>query len=552
MKLRTCVDPSGKFVYGRHQPCFTVANLRENDYIGPLGRFADGAAVQNQANFPPGDVNEPAATMIYEIPNPFPFRGVTYISENWAAKKAKDPSSIMLPPPKAVSFTETLEKWFGKNQLTPEKKHQIFNTLPAPLQLAIAETATDPEDVVSLARIACKFVVDPKTGRPDGLLYHQDESGAVRPVINDAPLYEVIANNPHLPDVYKRVMVLTPGVQGKSEIVGEWTNIAAGGNTHVFEYLRRNSYIPWGHYAANMAHDAVRYRVEDLSETDMHALRHLYYQRTFIRLARSLNIPAPCDRGQLSQEALENLRREIVHVLKIPGTREKLVFNRTLWGWNFGFDYAPSHYRLHASHQQIHQQYALVPAFVENSYGLADAKDVGSLLSAYACGDLMADFIRQYKAETGRDFFDAYISAIRNNQRMDRERGESSLVIYQDDQVLLFVPKAQTSQWEVQLMTRQPVGNVLEADLKTRRSIDRAILAAVQTLEKLGAKMITTIEYSKAFEAGPDLADQRLLYAFLPRLPESPGAFSEAQMRWINGHYPEDFAAACRAKLTAA
>ncbi|MEZ4579887.1 MAG: hypothetical protein R2875_18300, partial [Desulfobacterales bacterium] len=248
-------------------------------------------------------------------------------------------------------------------------------------------------------------------------MHHQDESGAVRPVITDAPLYEVIANNPHLPDVYKRLMVLTPGVQGKSEIVGEWTNITAGGNTHVFEYLRRNSYIPWGHYAANMAHDAVRYRVEDLSETDMHALRHLYYQRTFIRLARSLNIPAPCDRGQLSQEALETLRREIVHVLKIPGTREKLVFNRTLWGWNFGFDYAPSHYRLHASHQQIHQQYALVPAFVGNSFGLADAKDAGSLLSAYACGDLMADFIRQYKAETGRDFFDAYISAIRNNQR---------------------------------------------------------------------------------------------------------------------------------------
>ncbi|MEZ4579886.1 MAG: hypothetical protein R2875_18295 [Desulfobacterales bacterium] len=41
----------------------------------------------------------------------------------------------MLPPP-AVSFTETLEKWFV-NQLTPEKKHQIFNTLPAPLQLAM-------------------------------------------------------------------------------------------------------------------------------------------------------------------------------------------------------------------------------------------------------------------------------------------------------------------------------------------------------------------------------------------------------------------------------
>jgi hypothetical protein len=57
--------------------------------------------------------------------------------------------------------------------------------------------------------------------------------------------------------------------------------------------------------------------------------------------------------------------------------------------------------------------------------------------------------------------------------------------------------------------------------------------------------MITNIEYSKRFDA-PD-KDQRLLYPFLPRLPESPGAFSEAQLRWIKGHYPEDFAAACRA-----
>ena len=42
---------------------------------------------------------------------------------------------------------------------------------------------------------------------------------------------------------------------------------------------------------------------------------------------------------------------------------------------------------------------------------------------------------------------------------------------------------------------------------------------------------------------------QHLLYAFLPRLPESPGAFSEAQLRFINGHYPEDFAAVCRQQL---
>jgi len=34
------------------------------------------------------------------------------------------------------------------------------------------------------------------------------------------------------------------------------------------------------------------------------------------------------------------------------------------------------------------------------------------------------------------------------------------------------------------------------------------------------------------------------------KLPESPGAFTEAQLRWINGHYPEDFAAACRSRLS--
>ncbi|MEZ4578866.1 MAG: hypothetical protein R2875_12925 [Desulfobacterales bacterium] len=86
------------------------------------------------------------------------------------------------------------------------------------------------------------------TQKPAGLtgLFASSGRTAVRPVITDAPLYEVIANNPHLPDVYKRLMVLTPGVQGKSEIVGEWTNTAAGGNTHVFEHLGAETAISPG------------------------------------------------------------------------------------------------------------------------------------------------------------------------------------------------------------------------------------------------------------------------------------------------------------------
>jgi hypothetical protein len=58
-----------------------------------------------------------------------------------------------------------------------------------------------------------------------------------------------------------------------------------------------------------------------------------------------------------------------------------------------------------------------------------------------------------------------------------------------------------------------------------------------------------TIEYSKRF-TGSD-HDQRLLYALLPKLPNSPGAFSESQLHWINGHYPEYLATALRAALLA-
>ena len=89
--------------------------------------------------------------------------------------------------------------------------------------------------------------------------------------------------------------------------------------------------------------------------------------------------------------------------------------------------------------------------------------------------------------------------------------------------------------------------NILEADTRTRNALDRAMLMAVRLLSAMGVKMITTIEYAKRFD-NPD-RDQRLLYCFLPRLPASPGAFSEAQLRWVSRHYPEDFAAACRDRL---
>ena len=102
-------------------------------------------------------------------------------------------------------------------------------------------------------------------------------------------------------------------------------------------------------------------------------------------------------------------------------------------------------------------------------------------------------------------------------------------------------------------MTREDAGgrfpgNILETDAQVRESLDTGILYAQKALAALGARMVTTIEYAKRIGAGRYI-HQPLLYAFLPRLPESPGAFSEAQLRFINGHYPEDFAAVCRPHL---
>lgn len=540
--LRTCVVPPGNFRYGIHEPCYTVDNLRPTDHLEPLGEDVNGDPVENRLNFPQDDVSVAAGNVVFEILNPFPFRGATYITRSWADAKAGRPQDIHLPGSEPASLSAVLKKWHAAGELSPASHStsfetvtmdRLFSELPEPVLLALAATATDSEDLVRMARQCCDLVFDP-SGQPAGLKYKKDARGRYKPVIHNSPLFETLANNPCLPDAYKVAMVLRPGVQGGSEIVGEWQVK----DSHVFEYLRGNSYIPWGHYAANMAHDSIRYSALDLRADDIRGLRALYYQRTYVRFARQLGLAPPPKRQCLSEENLEALRKTICRLL---GEKEKPAdappFDASLWGWNYGFDFAPSRYRLHASHQQIHQQFAMIPGTV--------AQNDGSFFPAYSCGDLITVFITAYHRQHGRPFFKDYIAAIRGNRRMDdRPELPRSLIVYEDPRVMLFVPKAQTSQWELQLMTIAPVGNVLQADTETRRSLDTGILTAVKTLSAMGADMITTIEFSQRITDATET--QHLIYSFLPKLPESPGAFSEAQLRFINGHYPEDFAAACR------
>lgn len=538
--LRTSVRPDGRFNVAFHQPSYTATNLRSQEWIDEIGRLEDGRPVTNQQNFPKDAVAVPLPDGVYEIANPFPFRGTTYIGKAWADAKRVDPSSIGLPPRPAVSMSQWLRDYFPEASPPSADVTELIKTLPEPVQLALAVNSTDPADLVLLAEASVAFTHDADSGHPTGLRYATRPDGSARPRFNNHALFKAVANNVYLPDVYKDAMVLRPGAQGDSEIVGEWSS---DGGSHVFEYLRRNSYIPGGHYAANMANDAVRYRPEALTMEDMTGMRHLYYQRTYVRLAEMMELKIELEQRTLTPPELEKMRCRILAHLTETAHAKPLPLNGELWGWNFGFDFSPSRYRLHASHQQVHQQYALIPKYapLEESY-----TESHHVMPAYACGDQIHDFIQAYRESTGADFFSAYIDAIRNNQRTDgRHDSDQDLVVFSDERVMLFAPKAQTSQWELQLVTMEPVGNILETDEPTRHSLDKALWVAIRTLGHMGARMITTIEYSKRFDAGD--TGQRLLYSFLPRLPESPGAFSEAQQRWIMGHYPEDFAAACRA-----
>jgi len=297
-----------------------------------------------------------------------------------------------------------------------------------------------------------------------------------------------------------------------------------------------------------MAHDCVRYKASVLDREDMTGLRHLYYQRIYAQMAEISGVGDLVSSwenrdGALSRSRLEALRRAVLsEIRQRSASGLEIPFTATMWGWNYGFDFAPSGYRLHASHQQIHQQFALIPA----STPVPGRK--GASMPSYAVGDQVAHFCSRYREVFSSPFFDAYIQAIRSNTRLDgRKDLPSSLIVFEDENVMVHIPKAQRCQGEVQVMTTAGAGNVLEADSRVRSSLDNCLHRVIQALDLLGAEMVTVYELSKRFDS-PD-GDQRLFYCFLPRHPRSPGAFSERQERWITGHYPEDYAEALRLAL---
>lgn len=537
-RIISCVHPKGNFIYGIYRPSYHVANMRPSTCLDILGSDQLDKTIDNTQNYPTANIKVETADWIFEVPNPFPFKGRTFINKKWADATAQAPEKIRLPPQQKVSLSETLR--------SNNVDENLITRLPTPLLFGLATTSTDPEDCIILAKISCEFV-ELKDGIL-GLRYRSDTDGSHRPVIHNHDLFEAVANNPALPDKYKIAMLIRPGAQGGSEITGAWNSDRDGNRSRVYEYLRRNSYIAGGHYAANMSDHAVRYATNTLQAEDIKGLRHLYYQRTYVRLAEEFQVILPTEKQTLTAEELDKLRLEI-----LAETNSASVCPATLWGWNYGFDFSPTGYRLHASHQQIHQQYSLVPDSISQLDGGLQSSN--EPFPTFSCGDLITQTIDDYREHYQSDFFKDYLTAIHNNRRMDgKDYLPKSLEVWNDGRVMLFVPKAQTSQWELQIMTlpdreEKLAGNILECDMHMRHSLDTAILKAQQALAGLGVRMVTSIEYPKRIE-GTNFSRQPLLYALLPRLPQAPGAFTEAQLRFITGHYPEDFAAACRRQLT--
>ena len=525
LSVRTCISTSGEFVYGIHKPDYTVVNLRGKDHITTLGHIDGKTVVENKINFPANDLTIDNADWVFEISNPFPFMGATFILKSNADKKIGDANPFSILQHKSTQIKASIEDVKDNDALF----------------ISLGRTSTDPDLLIELAGKSCSFEFDNDTGKPAGIKYEKTKNGNIIQAIKNHHLFEIVSNNPFLPDSYKQAMVLIPGIQGPNQIVGEYQKSA---KTHIWEYLRENSYIPWGHYAANMAHDSIRYKIKALKKEDLIGLRHLYYQRIYTQLAQSLGVSIPAKKRTLTEEELESLRIHLLETTKhYEGDKNNLPFNASMWGWNFGFDLSPSGYRLNASHQQIHQQFALVPKYAQ---GFINGKNDKSNTSfpTYTQGDEVCLFCRRFRNSTGKNFFKTYMNAIKNNRRMDgREDKAKSLIFYQDENIIAFVPKAQRSQGEVQIMATAKCGNILEANSTVRRSLDMAILTTVRMLEKLGVEMMICYETSKRFD-NPD-NDQRLMYTFIPRHPKSPGTYSQWLSRWIIGHYPEDFASAC-------
>ena len=137
--MQTCVTPEGKFTVGIHDPGFEVHNLRETETTAVLGRCSDGQPVENRINFPSSMVRAEKTDRIYEVANPFPFRGTTFINSAWADRHAGRPDTVTVPRQPDCSLTAGVRTWLEKSPEQSGLKDEnplFFSGSPAPAPAA--------------------------------------------------------------------------------------------------------------------------------------------------------------------------------------------------------------------------------------------------------------------------------------------------------------------------------------------------------------------------------------------------------------------------------
>ncbi|MEA3386528.1 MAG: hypothetical protein U9Q89_08835, partial [Thermodesulfobacteriota bacterium] len=207
--LRTCIDPSGVFICAIHQPSYKVVNLRQTDALAVLGHDSDGNAINNQTNFPQGDLAINNAGRVCEIPNAFPFWGATYILDDQARQFSKDPEQLRFTKRDEESdrLLPLLKDLLSGRLKGSNKKAYSLKDLPRSVLVSLAQTSKDRELLKAIAHLACKFELDGNQD-PVGMKYEKDKQGRLRPVLFDHELFEVLGNNIACPDNYKPAMVL--------------------------------------------------------------------------------------------------------------------------------------------------------------------------------------------------------------------------------------------------------------------------------------------------------------------------------------------------------
>ena len=221
----TCVAPLGQFVYGIHKPRFKATNLRENDYVVALGRTSNQEIISNADNFPDKDVQVTAGAWIFEIPNAFPFMGATFIL------KAKADQTVDGCNP----FHELSErKDEGRRKFNRETESRAD-------LLSLASSSTDPELLAYLAERSCDFVFDQSTNIVSGRMYREHGTGRLSPVILDHHLFQLVSNNPSLPDAYKSIKngELTATVKQDNKKMAETTMRALVGQIKGQETVKK-------------------------------------------------------------------------------------------------------------------------------------------------------------------------------------------------------------------------------------------------------------------------------------------------------------------------